>query len=261
MDKNKELQRQQEDAAFAHGLWWVGGTVILEALLILLKKARFDYTSDMQSIANSTLASNMIKMLCVIGPVVVVLALVMAFMNFKKTGAITPVIEGVLGFSSVATLAIFMTYIYDSEGASIMMLFIPVIGALAFSFFLYQHDFFYAAALPSMAALVLWMIWHQTENTMPVYLIGSVKVIAFGAIFCWLISLLKKSGGTLTLLGYTIRFVPHDAVYPAIYASVAISAVAVVLALVLGSQIAFYLIYAMAAWVFALLVYYTVRML
>ncbi len=261
MDKNKELQRKQEDAAFAHGLCWVGGAVVAECFLMLINQYFFNFTTSAESIARAEIAYKVMMAAFVVAPIVFVIAAVKGFLSFKKSGTICPVVEGALGLSAAISLSMSMSLIYNGDGATMMLLFLPVAGALAFTFFLYQRDFFYSAAISGMAGLVLWMIWHTTSSNMIVAIIGTAKVVVFGGLFCFFAAKLKEKGGVITLLGYEVRFLPKDAIYPVIYTSAGLSALAVLVAMVLGGYVAYYLIFAMAAWIFALLVYYTVRML
>jgi putative Ca2+/H+ antiporter (TMEM165/GDT1 family) len=68
---------------------------------------------------------------------------------------------------------------------------------------------------------------------------------------------LKKGDGCLK----GVRLLHEKTNYTMILGS-CVAAIAVqLLAVVAGSAVAYYLLYAMAAWLFALLVYYTVKML
>ncbi len=261
MDKNKELQRKQEDAAFAHGLWWVGGAILVEILLVLINKYYFHFTTAPESVAKAEFTYNMMRVFFVVAPLVFLAAGVKGYLQFKKTGTICPLIEATLGLSGAISLVCSMCLVYKADGCSMMLLFVPAAGALAFGFFLYQHDFFYSAAICGMATMVMWMVWHVTPNNKFIGIIGAIKIIVFSALLCWVANLLKKSDGTLTLLGHSVRFLPSDALYHVIYASAGLSAATAVLGLLLGGYVAYFLIYVLAAWIFALLVYYTVRML
>lgn len=259
MDKNKELQRKQEDEAFAHGLCWVGGAVLVECFLLLINRYFFQFYSD--ELVMAEVAYHVLRVTFVVAPVVFLIAAVKALLDFKKTGAVSHVLEGAMGLSGALSLSASMCMIYNAEGCTMMMLFIPAAGALAFTFFLYQRDFFYSAALSGMAGMVLWMLWHKGGSNTVVGYIGAAKVVVFSAVFIWLASLLKKHDGAISLLGHKVTILPKDASYAVIYITVALASVAVLLGAVLGGYVAYYLIYCMVAWIFALLVYYTVRML
>ena len=54
---------------------------------------------------------------------------------------------------------------------------------------------------------------------------------------------------------------PEEASYSLVFLSALVSLVVVALATFVGGSLAYYLLYAMVAWLFALLVYYTVKMI
>ena len=54
---------------------------------------------------------------------------------------------------------------------------------------------------------------------------------------------------------------PAEAGYALMFVSCAVSLAAIAAAIVLGGAVSYYLLFAMVAWLFALLVYYTVKMM
>ena len=54
---------------------------------------------------------------------------------------------------------------------------------------------------------------------------------------------------------------PKNTSYPLILASCLVGLLALLAAVALGANIAYYLMFAMVAWLFALLVYYTVKLM
>lgn len=261
MDKNKELQRKQEDAAFAHGLWWVGGAVLMELLLIMIYQFYYNFGATEASITRAVITEKVLWGALWVCPVLFIAAAVLGFLQFKKTGTICYKIEGALGLSGALSAISFMTLAFHAEGCSVMMMFIPAAGILAFFFFLYPHDFFYSAGICGFGALMLWMTWHKTASNSILIVAGTVKIVVVAALLCWGASLLKKSDGKLKLMGHSVRFLPHDAIYPVIFGSAALTALLTVAGFVVGGYAAYYMIYVLAAWIFAMAVYYTVRML
>ena len=74
--------------------------------------------------------------------------------------------------------------------------------------------------------------------------------------------LLKKNGGKVQCKdGKSVRVLSKKTSYPVILASCCAGVATMILSLVLGGVVAYYLIYVMIAWLFALLVYYTVKMM
>ena len=73
--------------------------------------------------------------------------------------------------------------------------------------------------------------------------------------------LLKKKNGVLALGKGKAHLLPEEASYSLVFLSALVSLVVVALAAFVGGSLAYYLLYAMVAWLFALLVYYTVKMI
>ena len=84
-----------------------------------------------------------------------------------------------------------------------------------------------------------------------------MTILASIAVALWL----KKSDGVLRLGKTQCRVVDEGASYTPTLVSGAISLVVLAVSLFLGSTAAYYLLFAMVAWLFALIVYYTVKMM
>ena len=69
----------------------------------------------------------------------------------------------------------------------------------------------------------------------------------------------RKNGGVWSLAGREVRVLPAEAGYSLIFLTLAVNVVAVAAAAVMGGNVGYYLIYVLVAWLFALLVYYTVK--
>ena len=65
----------------------------------------------------------------------------------------------------------------------------------------------------------------------------------------------------IALAGREVRVLPAEAGYSLIFLTLAVNVVAVAAAAVMGGNVGYYLIYVLVAWLFALLVYYTVKMM
>ena len=72
---------------------------------------------------------------------------------------------------------------------------------------------------------------------------------------------LSAKDGVLTLGGKKLQVFSRNASYGMIYLTCAIVAAAVVAALLLGTAAAYYLIFALVAWIFIMAVYYTVKLM
>ncbi len=251
MNKNqREEQRRQEDQALVRGMLWVVGAVVLEGLLFLLNRYAFGYDTTMESVLLAEKMRAVIKVLRVAGLAAFAAGGVWAFLQTKKEkDSSWAVVVSVAGL--VVALCAHVCSVYHEGGVRMLYLLVPVLGGLALAYHIYPRDFF-LCALPAVAAVLgLWFVRA-----------GGVSVeLAFTVLVCVAVLIavlkLKKSDGMVGAL----RFVGEKANYAVPMAS-AVAALAVqVLAAVAGGTIAYYLIFAMGAWLFALLVYYTVKML
>ena len=88
-------------------------------------------------------------------------------------------------------------------------------------------------------------------------------VCLVGAVLVALVTLgLKKSDGALMRAGgEKVQWAPQGISYALVLASCVLGVLVVVAAAALGSNVAYYLMFAMVAWLFALVVYYTVKMM
>ena len=139
-----------------------------------------------------------------------------------------------------------------------MCIAVPVVGALALVHYLYQKEFFWSVAVLCLGILDLWAcrrgLGHGTTGT--IVLGGTIALMVVLAAAAAVFHQAEKSGGKLGKL----RLLPSGASYGVIYASCALAVVAMAAALVRVS-LAYYLIWALAIVLFALVVYYTVKQL
>lgn len=149
-------------------------------------------------------------------------------------------------------------YTYVPAGNQILCIAVPVVGALALVHYLYQREFFWSVAVLCLGILDLWVcrrgLGHGTTGT--IVLGGTIALMVVLAAAAVVFHQAEKSGGKLGKL----RLLPSGASYGVIYASCALSVVALAAALVRVS-LAYYLIWALAIVLFALVVYYTVKQL
>lgn len=132
---------------------------------------------------------------------------------------------------------------------------VPAWAALALVYYLYQREFFLSALVSGVGVLGLWFVRHAGASS--VYTIGAVAVILVLAVMMlWM----KGHGGRL-FPGAAGQLLPAEAGYPLMLLSCVISLAAIAIAAFVGGALSYYLLYAMVAWLFALLVYYTVKMM
>ena len=252
--KYSQEQSRQEDQALVRGMLWVVGAVVLEGLLFLLDRYAFNYTTTMESILLAEKLRVVIKSLRVVGLVAFAGGAVMSLLQLKKSA--NTLWAGVVSLAGlIVGLCAHVCATYHDSGVRMLYLLIPVLGGLALCYYIYPRDFFLCALPAAVAALGLWFIRAGGIGADMIFtlLICAAVLIA--------VLKLKKGDGKLALAGKSLQFVGEKTNYTLPVAS-AVAALAVqVLAAVAGGTVAYYLIFAVGAWLFALLVYYTVKMM
>jgi len=255
MNKNqREEQRRQEDQALMRGMLWVAGAIVLEGLLFLLNRFAFDYGTDLDSVMLADRLRTVLQALRVAGLAVFALGAVAAVLQLKKReGKLWAGVVSLVGL--IVAVCAHISVVYHDSGVRMLYLLVPVLGALALCYYIFPKDFFLCALPAVIAALGLWFVragGFGPEVIATVLLCAAVMIAVFK---------LKKNDGALELAGQSCRFVAEKTNYTMPLASVAVALAAQVVAAVAGGAVAYYLIFAMGAWLFALLVYYTVKML
>jgi len=140
----------------------------------------------------------------------------------------------------------------------VRMLFLLVAawGGLALVFYLYQKEFFLAAAGTGLGVLGLWFARFGGG-----FCLETVAALLAIALLLAVGLLLRKGNGKVNLAGLELEVLPKGANYPLVLGSLAAAFLLVAAACLLGATAAYYLIFVMIAWLFGLLVYYTVKMM
>lgn len=252
--KEKEVRRHQEDMALNRGLCWAGGALVLEFLLLMLKRYYINPRVDDTSLHIFIALDKVLRVIRVAGPVILVLAVVWLVMSIKKNKPVTlPVVIGLAGL--VLGVCAHITLSFQGDGLRMLFLMVPILAALALVYYLYQKEFFLSALAGGLGELCLWFIRYRGGLTAEsaLALVGVAGVLVFTV-------LLMKNGGMLPG-GREVRFVTKGASYVPIFISEAAGLAAPILAVLLGTTAAFYLIILVLAWLFVLLVYYTVKLM
>lgn len=255
----RDEQRLQEDIALSRGLVWVGIAIVLELLLLMVNKYYVNVYSTAESVAMAYTVLNILEAVRVIGVAVAAALGIWSLLKFKKgeecrIPVMMMLISGILVFSS--------HIIMNFQGTGIQMLYmlVPALGALALVYYLYQKDFFYSGAMCGMGIVALWLIRHgaNTAYTVYAYLAAMGLALVLGAV---ILGGVRQTDGELTLMGQKIRVLPEDANYLILLVTAMVNIAVVAGAMLIGDILAYYLLYVMIAYLFGLLVYYTVRMM
>ena len=160
--------------------------------------------------------------------------------------------------AGAGVLLICSVVILHFQDAGVRMLFwlVPAWAALALVYYLYQREFFLAALVSGAGVLGLWFVRHAGAASLYTIVAVAAIVLLAAAMF-WM----KSHQGRLIVKEGIKRVLPSDAGYGLMFASCVVSLAAIAAAIALGGAVSYYLLFAMVAWLFALLVYYTVKMM
>ena len=253
-DKGKHEQRhKQEDAAFNRMLLWLAGAVVVELLILLVKQLYVDFLAGA---AVHDALDGFFFVFTFLGAALTAAGIVWVALSCRRgKPVVVPCIcaAAAVGVWALSGLA---NFLYD-VGISIMMT-LPAMGAvLIVVYFLYQRVFFLNTLLTAGGLLALWLyrqyyVYHPT--TIRLCFAAAFVLLAAGLALSLLLS---RGGGKLGGL----RVMPADTDYLLTWVTCGVTALALVLALALGTAAGFYLLFALVAWEFVQAVFYTVRLM
>lgn len=256
MDRNeREARRHQEDRALNKALIWVGVAIVLEFLLVLVNRYYINYNTSTESINRVLAIQAALVGLRWVSLAALVVCVVWMLVQLSKNG--NAVLPGVLAIAAGGLLLCSHVILnFRDTGLRMMFWMVPAWAALALVYYLYQREFFFSALISGLGLLGLWFVRHASPLGLYTILVVVVLVLLTLGLF-----LLKKKDGLFQLGKGKARLLPAEANYSLIFLSFVVSLVVIALAAFVGGSMAYYLLYAMVAWLFALLVYYTVKMI
>lgn len=248
----KEAQRRKEDQDFNRSMIWVGVFLVIEFLLVLVNRTYINYQLTTESVNLATVVHNILQygrwvMLTV---AVVCSAWAVFLWKQKKT-------MGLQLSIAIVTIVLFacIQIVLAFQAVGIQMLFwmIPACAGLALIYYLYQREFFVCALVSSCGIMGLWFIRNAGTRSYWVALCV-IGIVLIAGVIVWM-----KRKGVPTEGQSDVRLESSNYMLMALSCVVSIAVMG--LSIVVGATVAYYLIYAMIAWLFALLVYYTVKMM
>ena len=251
--KQSEARRRQEDQALNRGLIWVGGAIVLEFLLLLVNRYYINFRVSEVALADMILS--VMKVLRIAGAVAGVLALAWTVFRFRKGQKTGLSLALALACGAVAICS-HITVAFRDAGVQMLFLMVPAWAGLALIYYLYQREFFLGAVASGLSILGLWFVRSGSRICLETVLTLAAVLLVAGAAL-WL----KKHNGVLKQGEREVRLMPRNTAYPLILTSCLVGLAALLAAMVLGANLAYYLMFAMVAWLFALLVYYTVKLM
>jgi len=260
MDKNakqiKAAKAKQEEATLDRILCWLAGGAVLETFLLLLDR----YYCNTR-IGEFWMLQGLKWGVRILAPAALVGAVVCAviWIRGKKSGKGTDRPGAAALMLLGASVGCFVARWFKSSGLRLVYIGVPVIVALAVIYYLYQKEFFFQGADAALALMGTWVASNWLETKRSAVLLGvvlAVVLILAGALVC---RKAQTGLGKLRLGEKTVRVFTKDANYALLYLGAAVNA-AVLIAAVLGLATA--VLYGVAvAWVLAMAVYYTVKII
>lgn len=260
-NKKNAARKKQEDLALTRALIWFGAAMVLEFLLLLVNKYYVNFTADSASINLALAMGTVVKVTTALG---LAGAAVCGFFGWKKAKAdkALPFLWLVLTVSMLALgFGSGLIVLFYRAAVELLYILVPAAAVLALVYYLYQKEFFFSACSVGVGLLGLWLTRkYNSTHDLLITLYSVAGAVVLLAILL-LVLKLKKDHGVLTLKGTQFTVLPKQSCYLPMILSTIIGLAALAAALLLNGTAAFYLLFALLAWLFVLLVYYTVKMM
>ena len=254
--KEQQAQRaKQEDEILNKVLWWIVGSVILEALLLFLNKVYVNYTVEQIELALAL--RDVFKVLAIALPICFVVLLVL-WLAARKAGKLVRLTGGLALAGLLLAVCAVVVRIFDNSGVRFLYTAVPAVAVLALIYYLYQREFFFSAALSALGLLGVKLVPRTGMSLVLSYGYAvALAVIVVAALV--LFRMLQKNEGKLTVKGALVQVLPKNANYALMYVTCVLVAAVVAAAAVLGGLAVLYGV--LVAWLLILAVYYTVRLM
>ena len=255
--KEQQAQRaKQEDEILAKVLWWIVGSVVLEALILLLNRYCVNYTASQIDLAYA-LQTQVLPVLAVVFPVCFVVMLVL-WLVARKKGKLVRLTAGLTLAALALAVSAVVASLFAAPGIRFLYVAVPAVAVLALIYYLYQREFFCAAALSALGLLAVRVVPQHAGHPALSYgyaIVLAVALVGAAVVF----TVMRASGGKLKLKGDWVQVLPKNANYALLYATCAVAAAVLAAALFLGALTLLYGV--LVAWLLILAVYYTVRLM
>lgn len=254
--KEQQAQRaKQEDVVLNKVLWWIVGSVILEALLLLLNRVYVNYTASEIEFAYAL--RGVFKVLAIVLPICFVV-LVGLWLAARKSGKLVK-LTGVLALIAlILAVCAVIVRIFDVSGVKFLYIAVPVVAVLALIYYLYQREFFVSAVFCALGLLGIKLLPRVRGASLVGYAYAvALAVLLVAAVV--LFRMMQKSQGKLTVKGAPVQVFPKGANYALLHVTCALVAVVAIAAVMMGALTLLYGV--LVAWLLILAVYYTVRLM
>ncbi|MBM6870969.1 hypothetical protein H7U37_07225 [Pseudoflavonifractor phocaeensis] len=258
MDKrDKAAERaKREDAILNRVLIWIAGSVVFEALLLLLNRyyVEYDTTEEIliaKGIYDATGVLSFVLPVCFVGALI---WWVLSRRKSKKT-LVPQIVTTILALLSVSAI---LTHFFVESGVKALYVGVPCVAVLALVYYLYQREFFVVMLVGAVSLLGLWMLSKRPAHGFLVYAYLIVELAALVAAIL-VIRKLQDGRGVLRFRDHTVQCFPGNANYILLYLTFLVSVAVQAAGFCLGPVAVLYAVE--IVWLLAMAVYYTVRLM
>ncbi len=161
--------------------------------------------------------------------------------------------------SCIAALSLTAIRLFPTESFGVLYAALPSLAFVYLIFKIYQKDFFAQTMFIGLGGITLFILSRLNDvSPLPMlsYVVSGAAVLALVICLIMLTTLPKKEGK----IGKTVLF-SKKANYKLMYTTIAIMIACIIVAMVLGSVVAFWLMIGAFAYLFVLAVYYTIKLM
>lgn len=251
-------KEQLEDRAFAQMLLWVATAVVVEVVMLLLN--RFYVHARVSELGFKVPMYKVLTAFPIVGAILFVVLLVAAVKVHRSDSIHDGTLQAAMacGFLCMGFGGLLLRNL-ETAIAPMVLVVVPALGVLMMVYYLYQREFFACVLMGGLGLLGLWLF--RSFGTGNLYYACLIFTLVVAVVCVALAVKAKGSDGVITLGGRDFQLFQPEGVYLAIYLTAVIAAVLLLAPLALGAAMAYYGIWAMAAWLFILAVYFTSKLM
>lgn len=247
--QKKSAAKSREDTITYRILLAFTFTVIAIFALTLVKRS-FYYAFEMLEVSYSYLiAAKLFALLTLAGAALTVFARRLKWPSSLSTLGIYVTVLG-----AIAVLSCLYIYIYNISAVKSLFYIYPIASVYFLLYNIYQKEFFYNALLTGAFCLLL---YHFGQGIGQIDLIINIAGIVFLAVSALAAYYLKKNKGKIGKL----RLLPSEMNYTYAFISCGFLGLCLIAALIGGATVAYYCFFICAVYLFAMAVYYTIKMM
>lgn len=262
MEKNVKQSRaakaKAEEAILHRVLCWFAGGAVLELLLLILNRYYNNYRAGEIELR---LALGTAVRIAAVAALACACAAAYWWNGARKAGKATTLPALLSFFLLGVSGSCFAAWFFPAAGLALAIVAVPVTIVLAMIFYLYQHEFFLVALQSTLGILGVWICGKGNGG---MYAAVGYAYVAVAAVLVGIAALVCKKAQTNDGVverkgGQPMRLFTKGCNYTFLYAGAVITAAALICA-ALG--IASAILYAVqVAWLLAMAVYYTVKLM